>query len=245
MKRTLTILIAAVLMQFAMNAQDLKVISYNIRSSDSKDGTNSWVYRYAASAEMIKDQKADVIALQEARKDQIKFIEENFKDYKSVGENTTVFWNKKTVSMLKSGTVDSATWALIKDKKTGEKFYIVNADLEKTAAADRKAAVNAILDKVAQMNTDSLPVVLTGGLYMKPADPAMAEVEAKMQNARKTAPKTDNVGTYNNWGKNSDILDHICYSGFSECLEYQTVTKRYADRKFVSDHFPIMALLTF
>jgi endonuclease/exonuclease/phosphatase family metal-dependent hydrolase len=80
---------------------------------------------------------------------------------------------------------------------------------------------------------------------MKPADPAMAEVEAKMQNARKTAPKTDNVGTYNNWGKNSDILDHICYSGFSECQEYQTVTKRYADRKFVSDHFPIMALLVF
>ena len=147
--------------------------------------------------------------------------------------------------MLKSGTVDSATWALIKDKKTGEKFYIVNADLEKTVAADRKAAVNAILDKVAEMNTESLPVVLTGGLYMKPADPAMAEVEAKMQNARKTAPKTDNVGTYNNWGKNSDIIDHIFYSGFSACTEYQTFTKIYAERKFVSDHFPIMALLIF
>ena len=93
MKRTLTILIAAVLMQFAMNAQDLKVISYNIRSSDSKDGTNSWVYRYAASAEMIKDQKADVIALQEARKDQIKFIEENFKDYKSVQKAFGAFFN--------------------------------------------------------------------------------------------------------------------------------------------------------
>ena len=245
MKRTLTILILAILAQFAMNAQDLKVISYNIRNSESKDGTNSWVYRYASSAEMIYDQKADVLGLQEATEDQIYFIEENFKDYKCAGKSAPVFWHKKTVSLLKSGDLESATWVLIKHKKTGKRFYIVNADLEKTAAADRKAAVNAILDKVAEMNTDSLPVVLTGGLYMKPADPAMAEIEAKMQNARKSAPKTDNTGTYNNWGKNSDILDHICYSGFSACQEYQTITKKYADRKFVSDHFPIMALLVF
>ena len=245
MKRIVTILILATLAQLAMNAQDLKVISYNIRNSESKDGTNSWVYRYAASAEMINDQKADILSLQEATKDQIYFIEQNFKDYKYAGESSPVFWYKKTVSLIKSGEFDSATWALIKHKKTGKKFYVVNADLEKTAAAERRAAMNAVLDKVAEINTDSLPVVLTGGLYMKPADPAMADVEAKMQNARKSAPKTDNTGTYNNWGKNSDILDHICYSGFSACQEYQTVTKKYADRKFVSDHFPIMALLTF
>lgn len=245
MKRIVTILILATLAQFAMNAQDLKVISYNIRNSESKDGTNSWVYRYAASAEMINDQKADVIGLQEATNDQVYFIEQNFKDYKFAGGSVRIAWNKKTVSLLKSGEFDNAAWALIKHKKTGNRFYIVNVDLEKTAAADRRAAVNAILDKVAEINTDSLPVVLTGGFYMKPAEPAMADVEAKMHNARKTAAKTDNTGTYNNWGKNSDILDHICYSGFSGCQEYQTVTKKYADRKFVSDHFPIMVQLTF
>ena len=53
------------------------------------------------------------------------------------------------------------------------------------------------------------------------------------------------VDTYNNWGKSSDIIDYIYYTGFSSCSEYQTVTKKYADRKFVSDHFPITALLVF
>ena len=245
MKRIVTILILATLAQLAMNAQDLKVISYNIRNSESNDGTNSWMYRYAASAEMIKDQQADVIGLQEATKDQTYFIEQNFKDYKTAGKFAPVLWNKKTVSLLKSGELDNATWVLIKHKKTGNKFYLVNVDLEKTAAAERRVSVNAVLDNIAAINVDSLPVVLTGGLYMKPADPAMADVEAKMQNARKSAPKTDNTGTYNNWGKNSDILDHICYSGFSGCHEFQTVTKKYAERKFVSDHFPIMALLVF
>lgn len=241
MKRTVTILIAAMLAHFAMNAQDLKVISYNIRNSEEKDGTNSWIYRYAASAEMIKDQNADIIGVQEALEDQIFFIEENFKQYKGTGEYTPVFWNKKTVSMLKSGSFDSSTWALMKAKKSGNRFYVVNLDLAKTPEGERKAAVSAILDKIAGINTDSLPVILLGGFYMK----SVADAESQMSNARKTAPKTDNTGTYNNWGKNSDVIDHILYSGFSACSEYQTVTKKYADRKFVSDHFPLMALLVF
>ena len=245
MKRTVTILIAAMLMQFALNAQDLKVISYNIRNSESKDGTNSWMYRYAASAEMIKDQKADVIGMQEALENQVGFILDNFTDYRSVGEYTPVLWNRKTVSMQKSGSFDSGTWALMKGKKNGNRFYVVNVYLENIDAGEKKAAVRSLLDRIKEINTDSLPVVLTGGFYMKPGDAALAEVEAEMKNARKTAAKTDNTGTYNNWGKTSEIIDHICYSGFSECSEYQTVTKKYADRKFVSDHFPLMVLLNF
>ena len=148
MKRIVTILIAAMLLPLAMNAQDLKVISYNIRNSESKDGTNSWAYRYAASAEMIKDQQADVIGLQEATKDQKYFIEQNFKDYKCAGKTVSFLWNKKTVSLLKSGDMEAATWAQIKHKKTGNRFYLVNVDLENTAEADRKAALRQIMDKV-------------------------------------------------------------------------------------------------
>lgn len=243
------IMVAAVLMPFASLAQnadnELKVMSYNIRNSDSKDGTNSWMYRYAASAEMIQDQQADVIGLQEATEDQLYFIEQNFKDYKNVDGPASILWNRKTVSLQKSGTVDSATWALIKHKKTGERFYIFNVDMEKVAEAERKAALRGILDKLVQMNEDALPVVMTGGFYMKPADPSLSDVESEMNNARKSASKTDNTGTYNNWGKNNDVLDHIFYSGFGSCAEYQTVTKKYADRKFVSDHYPITVTLTF
>ncbi|MBR5836471.1 MAG: endonuclease/exonuclease/phosphatase family protein [Bacteroidales bacterium] len=245
MKRIVTTLILAILVQFAMNAQDLKVISYNIRYSEAKDGTNSWVYRYAASAEMMQDQQADVIGLQEAASDQIEFVEQNFKEYKAVGKYASVLWNKKTVSLLKSGSLDAATWTLIKHKKTGNRFYLVNVDMEKTPDAERKGVLRQILDKVAELNTENIPVVVTGGFYMKPSDPDLSDINSEMINARTSAAKTDNTGTYHNWGKCSDIIDHIYYSSFSDCLEYQTVTTRYADRKFVSDHYPIMTLLTF
>lgn len=245
MKRTLTTIIAAMLLSLALNAQDLKVISYNIRNSQEKDGTNSWVYRYAASAEMIQDQKADVIGLQEALSDQVRFFEQNFKDYKWAGESATILWNRKTVSLQKSGSFDVATWALFKDKETGRKFYVVNVDLDKTPAEERKAAVAQVIERTEALNKETLPVVITGGFFMKPGDAALADLDSKMTNARKSAEKTDNTGTYNNWGKTSEIRDHIYYAGFTACPEYQTITKKYTDRKFISDHFPLMVQLTF
>lgn len=245
MKRTVTTIIAAMLLSLALNAQDLKVISYNIRNSQEKDGTNSWVYRYAASAEMVKDQMADVVGLQDALSDQVNFFDQNFKEYKWAGDFAYILWNKKTVTLQKSGSFDVATWALFKDKKTGNRFYVVNVDLKKTPAEEQKEAVRQVLEKTEALNKESLPVVVTGGFYAKSGTAVVEDVEAKMTNARKAAAKTDNTGTYTNWGKTSEILDHIYYSGFSACPEYQTVTKRYAERKFISDHYPLMVLLTF
>lgn len=273
MKKFFAIALAAFIMPLALNAQDIKVMSYNIRNSESKDGTNSWMYRYISTAEMFKDQQADIWGIQEAKEEQLYFIEQNFRDYKYVGggsedgkkkgEYTAIYWNKKTLSMLDwdmfwlSETPDTpskgwdgeknctATWALMKDKKSGNRFYFVNIDIDEKGTEARRNSICLIMDRIASINKDSLPVVLVGGFDMKPYDALLSEVEENMSNARKTAEKTDNTGTYNNWGKNSDILDHVFYSGFSACPEYQTVTKKYAEHKFVSDHYPMMVRLSF
>lgn len=273
MKKFFAIALAAVMLPLALNAQDIKIMSYNIRNGEAKDGTNSWMYRYASTAEMIKEQQADVWGIQEALEDQIYFIEQNFREYKYVGagsedgkkkgEYTAIFWNKKTMSMQDWGmlwlseTPDApskgwdgeknctATWALMKDKKSGNRFYFVNIDIDEKGTEARRNSIRLIMDRIASINKNSLPVVLVGGFDMKPYDALLTSVEENMSNARKTAEKTDNTGTYNNWGKNSDILDHVFYSGFSACPEYQTVTKKYAEHKFVSDHYPMMVRLSF
>ena len=275
MKRIVTILIAAMLLPLAMNAQDLKVISYNIRNSESKDGTNSWAYRYAASAEMIKDQAPDIFGVQEALSYQIYYIEQNFPQYKSVGvgredgkqegEFMSIFWNKKTISLLKWGTFwlsetpekpsmgwdaacyRTATWALMKDKKTGKKFYYVNTHLDHKGKEAQKNGLKLIVDRIEEINPDGYPMVLTGDFNIKPDNANLVELDSKMQSARKIAEKTDNHNTYNGWGKAKadNIIDYIYVSGFSACPEYHTVTEKYADRKFVSDHYPICATVIF
>jgi endonuclease/exonuclease/phosphatase family metal-dependent hydrolase len=68
-----------------------------------------------------------------------------------------------------------------------------------------------------------------------------------MKSTRKIAAKTDNHHTYNGWGKASkdSVIDYIYISGFSACPEYQTVTKKYSGRTFISDHYPVTARLIF
>ena len=281
--RKLTLIIAAVLMvlPFKSSAQkqtrdyDLKVMSYNIRLGTAKDGTNSWEYRYPATALMLKDQMPDVFGVQEAFNFQIKFIEENFTDYdsfgvgrdngKSEGEFMSIFWNKKTVKMIKGGTFwlsetpekpsmgwdaackRTATWALMKDKNTGKLFYFVNTHLDHKGAEARRKGLELIVSRIDEINPKGYPMILTGDFNIKPDNEALVGLEQRMQSARKIAPKTDNNATFNNWGKaKSDmVIDYIYVSGFSACPEYHTITEKYGTWKYVSDHYPIYAKLIF
>jgi endonuclease/exonuclease/phosphatase family metal-dependent hydrolase len=253
----------------------LKVMSYNIRLGTAKDGTNSWEYRYPATALMLKDQMPDVFGVQEAFDFQVKFIEENFKDYdcvgvgrdngKSEGEHMSIFWNKKNVKMLKWGTFwlsetpekpskgwdakckRTATWALMKDKKTGKHFYYVNTHLDHRGSEARRQGLNLIVSRIDEINQKGYPMVLTGDFNMKPDDAALTGLEQRMQSARKIAPKTDNHATLNLWGKGKAdmVIDYIYVSGFSACPEYHTITEKYGTWKYVSDHYTIYAKLIF
>ena len=256
----------------AQESEGLKVMSYNIRLGSAQDGTNSWALRYTATGKMLEDQKPDVFGVQEALEYQVRYIEEMC-GYESVGvgrengkkegEHMSIFWNKKTVSMLKWGTFwlsetpekpskgwdaecfRTATWALMKDKKTGKKFYFVNTHLDHKGTEAQKNGLKLIVDRIAEINPDGLPMVLTGDFNIEPKNPALKDLDARMQSTRKIAEKTDDHATYNGWGKSSTMIDYIYVSGFSSCPEYQTVTKRYEDRKFISDHYPIFARLIF
>ena len=281
--RKLTLIVSAVLMvlPFISSAQkqtrdyDLKVMSYNIRMGTAKDGTNSWEYRYPATAMMIQDQKPDVFGVQEAFEFQIRFIEDNFADYDSVGvgrdngksegEFMSIFWNKKTVKMVKWGTFwlsetpekpskgwdaackRTATWALMKDKNTGKMFYFVNTHLDHRGSEARRQGLNLIVSRIDEINQKGYPMVLTGDFNMKPDDAALTGLEQRMQSARKIAPKTDNHATLNLWGKGKAdmVIDYIYVSGFSACPEYHTVNEKYGQWKYISDHYPVYAKLIF
>ncbi len=255
--------------------KELKVMSYNIRYGGAKDGTNSWNMRCPATIEMLRDIKPDVFGVQEAMDYQVKFIDEYTKEYKNVGvgrdngkhegEHMSIFWNKKTVSLLKWGTFwlsetpevpskgwdavcrRTATWALMKDKKTGKKFYFVNTHLDHKGVEAQKNGLMLIIERIAKINPEGYPMVLTGDFNIKPDNRNLKELDKIMHSTRKIALKTDNHNTFNGWGKakKDNVIDFIYVSGFSSCPEYRTVTDKYADKAFVSDHYPIISRLIF
>lgn len=253
--------------------ETLKVVSFNIRNGEASDGTNSWIYRYPATALMIEDQKPDIMGLQEAYSYQVSFITENLLNYEAVGvgredgrkegEHMSILYNKKTVFLKKWGTFwlsdtpdepsqgwdgackRTATWALMKDKRSGNSFLYVNTHLDHVGKEAQKNGLALILSKIGEINKDNLPVILTGDFNVRPDDPVLTELDKTMKSARATAAKTDSHDTFNGWGKGDGVIDYIYYSGFSSCPEFETIVKKYADRQFISDHFPIFAVLEF
>ena len=252
----------------------ITVMSYNIRLSAGNDGTNSWQYRYPASAMMIDDQKPDAIGLQEALPDQVAYLKEVLKkDYRQVGvgredgkksgEHMLVLYRKKTTKLLKWGTFwlsetpdepskgwdaacrRTATWTLLKDKRSGRKYFFVDTHLDHRGVEARKNGLELIMSRIADINQQGLPIVLVGDFNMRIDHPSMDPVKAAMKGARETGMKTDDSHTFHGWGKTREPIDYIWYDGFSSCPEYETVTKPYYDRTFISDHYPVKANLLF
>lgn len=251
----------------------LSVISFNIRMGEGKDGTNSWQYRCPATIYMLRDKQPDIFGLQEAYDYQVLFIRENMLDYKSVGvgredgkhkgEHMSIFYNKKKISLLKWGTFwlsetpekpsmgwdaacfRTATWALMKDKRSGHKFYYVNTHLDHVGKTAQREGLALIVERIRAINPDGYPMVLTGDFNVESSDPVLTDLNKMMKDARVTAERTDSLNSFNGWGKSSSVIDYIYYSGFSSCPKFETVQKKYGDFPFISDHYPVRAVLIF
>ena len=114
----------------------------------------------------------------------------------------------------------------------------------------RRKGLALIVDRIDSINPEGYPMVLTGDFNMHPDRPEFAELNKRMISVREVAEKTDHLGTFNGWGKKEEgdfdtIIDYIYVKGFSAYPLYETVRKPYMDRKFISDHYPIKAVLKF
>ena len=83
----------------------------------------------------------------------------------------------------------TATWALLKDKKTMEKFYYVNTHLDHVGRVARKEGLNLILEKIQKINPDNFPLILTGDFNMEHTDSSIQKLNEKMIDARTSAKK--------------------------------------------------------
>ena len=252
---------------------EVKVISYNIRVINSKDGENEWKYRAAASPAMIKDYAPDIFGLQEAMPGHLEYLNKALPKYASVGvgredgvskgEHMSIYYNTKTIRLEKWGTYwlsetpdipskgwdaackRTATWALLTVKSTGKQFYYVNTHLDHRGAVAQQKGLDLIVSRIAEMNPEGLPMILTGDFNVETDSPVLAELNTRMLDARKTAEKTDFRATFNGWGSRAIVIDFIYYSGFSSCPEYETIVRQYEEVPYISDHYPIMARLIF
>ena len=159
------------------------------------------------------------------------------------------FWLSETPDVPSKGFGAShyrtATWGLFKHIPTGKMFYYINTHLDHQVVLARIEGMKLISQHFEEYK-DVCPLFLTGDFNTTADNEAIDPIEDYMYNARDAAPAslTDYDTTYNGYtAVKSSIIDHIYCSNYLRVVEYHTIDEQYGGVNYVSDHYPIYAIV--
>ncbi|MBP3839933.1 MAG: endonuclease/exonuclease/phosphatase family protein [Chryseobacterium sp.] len=260
-----------------INAQNLNVMTFNIRLSLDSDKENSWDNRKSDALKLLDYYHPDFFGVQEAVPQQMADIKTGLKNYDFVGvgrddgankgEYSAIFYDTEKLQVLQSGTFwlsetpekpskgwDAAynrvcTFALFKTKKGGKKFWAFNVHFDHVGNVAREKSAQLILDKIKNLNTKNLPVVLTGDFNLTDDTKPIKLLSENLNDSfyHSVKPHYGPTGTFTAFDVNTipkDRIDYIFTKRF-ECTSIRTINDRRENLLYPSDHFPVLAELKF
>ena len=95
------------------------------------------------------------------------------------------------------------------------------------------------------MNPSGWPMILCGDFNVYPDDPCLTDLRQIMTDAWTSAVEAEDGTTWHDWGRNPDDrhIDYIFYKGFKACESIRRITEQYGSSQYVSDHYPVAAVL--
>ncbi|WP_368384765.1 endonuclease/exonuclease/phosphatase family protein [Polaribacter sp. NJDZ03] len=188
-------------------------------------------------------------------------------DGKTKGEYSAIFYQKEKFNVLNKGTFwlsetpnkisvgwDASmericTFALLINKSNNDQFWVFNTHFDHIGNIARVKSAKLIIDKIAEFNTDNLPVLVMGDFNLKP-ETAPIQLLSNAFNDAKIASESQPfgpIGTFNAFDFNKPVVDRIDYIFTSKeqvkVLEYATLSDS-KDGKFPSDHLPVVIKYT-
>jgi endonuclease/exonuclease/phosphatase family metal-dependent hydrolase len=203
MKKLFFLILAFCFIQ-ATQAQNLKLMTYNLRLALASDGLNSWENRKNFMVDQLNFYAPDIFGTQEGLPGQIEYLNEELKGYQSIGqgreggnkgEHTAVFYNANRFKVLVHHTFwlsdtpgkvskgwDAAylricTYGLFYDKLTHGSFWGFNTHLDNKGELARKYGVALLLKKMDEINSANLPVIFMGDLNSLPGSGVIQEID--------------------------------------------------------------------
>ncbi|MDP2887967.1 MAG: endonuclease/exonuclease/phosphatase family protein [Bacteroidota bacterium] len=235
-------------------AQNLRVMTYNIRMNTPSDGVNAWPNRSSQVSALLDFHQAEIFGLQEAFIGQIEDIQADLPKMKWVGvgrddgekagEYSPIFYDSEKFKALKQGGFwlsetpekpgmgwDAAcnrvcTWIILKEHKTGGKFIVLNTHFDHVGNKARSESAKLILRKIKELNTDKLPVILMGDFNLTPDKEPISLITGELKDSREISkkPPYGPEGTFNAFKFDAPMKDRIDYVFVSDDIE----VKRYA-----------------
>jgi endonuclease/exonuclease/phosphatase family metal-dependent hydrolase len=183
---------------FSLAAQELNVMTFNIRLNVASDSLNAWPYRKDKTVSQILFYEIQLLGVQEALHDQMidmknrllkyKYVGGGRDDGKTKGEYSAIFYDTTRLQLLQSKMFwlsetpeipgskswDAAitrmvTWARFKDRKTKKIFFAFNTHFDHIGKVARGESAKIVLNKVKEI-AGAVPVVFTGDFNARPSD---------------------------------------------------------------------------
>ena len=270
MKYLLLSLIA--LFSLSLQAQDLSVISYNIRYNSSNDGPDLWDLRKAELVGQLKQHAPSTFGVQEAMLVQMKYLDTELENYSYVGvgrengdttgEFSAIFYQKDRFEVQQSGTFwlsetpekvstgwDAAlprvcTYAQFYDRELDQSFWHFNTHFDHMGQLARDESARLILTKIEELTTPKDRVVVTGDFNAMPEDAPIQRMKKEMDDPLEKLNLEGPAGTFNGFKLDAPLDRRIDYI-FSRNLEphaYQHLNKLRDNGRFISDHMAVKAL---
>ena len=218
--------ISLLLFSIVINAQSLKLMTYNIRLDVASDGENTWSKRKDYFAGQIQFYEPDIFGVQEATPVQVADITTLIPQYGFIGtardgiakgEATNIYFKKDRFEVIQSNTFwlsetpnkiskgwDAAynricSYGLFKDLRTKNKFWVFNAHLDHIGETAKTNGLKLILSKIKELNHKNYPVVLMGDFNSEPESNRIVELKKMMNDSREISvqPPFGPSGTFN------------------------------------------------
>lgn len=249
---------------------EVKIMSFNLRVIGDA-GNNAWDVRKKGIPVMLRTVNPTVFGVQEAQPAHLNYLTFNLPEYAYVGEgrdggnngeHTAIFYKKDEVELLRSGTFwlsetpdrvsygwgaqfrRIATWALFKKIANGECFFHLNTHLDFDEEVQARE-MNLIEDKMREYNPDGYPAAFTGDMNVEENSSVFDVIRLKgWKSARKEAVHSDTGPTFHGFGTASSVIDHVFFYQFT-ASKFKVVNEKYNDVQYLSDHYPVYAILEF
>ena len=232
-----------------------------------------WENRRDACCAMINHYRPVMMGVQECCKGQRDYIKNRCRGYDVIGrskdkdvngEQTAIFYLRDSITVQESGTFwltetpgqvsrleghyhfRTATWVKALHKSTNVVFYHINTHLDNCGNDFRSVELSYVLDFI-KKNCEDYPVVMTADWNENDEHSLFNDLYKTFKNARFTASVTDRGATFNNFGANTDYLriDHVFYKGFASCSKFAADRQAWSGHAYISDHYPVYAILNF
>jgi endonuclease/exonuclease/phosphatase family metal-dependent hydrolase len=186
----LAVTLALATAALAESPAPLRVMTFNIRNSNAKDGADHWEHRKDLWVRTVRDFDPDLLGTQEVLADQFDALAIMFPDHTAVGvarddgkregEWSAIYYRKSRFEQLDAGNFwlsetpdevasiswDAActricTWARLRDRMSGKEFLYANTHFDHKGKVARLESSKLIRKRLPELSKGA-PVILMG-----------------------------------------------------------------------------------